>query len=121
MALIKCPECGREVSDQADICVNCGYKIAGTENLHKMAQEKENQMNQERNEKNKVIMASVIAVIVIAIFIWFIWYQSTATERARQRLQDSVNELEQIQNEIDDLQRQKDYNDYLIDQYENNY
>ena len=27
MALIKCPECGKEVSDQSDVCVNCGYPI----------------------------------------------------------------------------------------------
>lgn len=27
MALIKCPECNREVSDKADCCPNCGYPI----------------------------------------------------------------------------------------------
>lgn len=27
MALIKCPECGKEVSDRADKCINCGYPI----------------------------------------------------------------------------------------------
>jgi Translation initiation factor 2, gamma subunit (eIF-2gamma; GTPase) len=28
MALIKCPECGREnVSDSAEMCPNCGYGI----------------------------------------------------------------------------------------------
>lgn len=28
MALIKCPECGREnVSDSAEMCTNCGYGI----------------------------------------------------------------------------------------------
>ena len=27
MALIKCPECGKEVSDKAVSCVNCGYPI----------------------------------------------------------------------------------------------
>ncbi len=27
MSLIKCPECGREISNQADICVGCGYPI----------------------------------------------------------------------------------------------
>ena len=27
MALIKCPECGREVSDMANNCPNCGYPI----------------------------------------------------------------------------------------------
>ena len=28
MALIKCPECGKEISDKASICVNCGYPIS---------------------------------------------------------------------------------------------
>lgn len=27
MALIKCPECGKEVSDKASSCPNCGYKL----------------------------------------------------------------------------------------------
>lgn len=29
MALIKCPECGREVSDRAPFCPHCGIEIAG--------------------------------------------------------------------------------------------
>lgn len=28
MSLIKCPECGKEVSDRANACPNCGYPIA---------------------------------------------------------------------------------------------
>lgn len=28
MALIKCPECGREVSDKAPACIHCGYPLA---------------------------------------------------------------------------------------------
>jgi len=27
MALIRCPECGREVSDRAEACPNCGYPL----------------------------------------------------------------------------------------------
>lgn len=27
MALIRCPECNHEVSDSAEICPNCGYRI----------------------------------------------------------------------------------------------
>lgn len=27
MALIKCPECGKEISDKADSCPNCGYSM----------------------------------------------------------------------------------------------
>ena len=29
MALINCPECGNQVSDQAGACPNCGYPIRG--------------------------------------------------------------------------------------------
>lgn len=29
MAIIKCPECGRQVSDKAPICPSCGVEIAG--------------------------------------------------------------------------------------------
>ena len=28
MALIKCPECGKEISDKATNCINCGFPIA---------------------------------------------------------------------------------------------
>ena len=27
MAMINCPECGKEISDQAASCINCGYPI----------------------------------------------------------------------------------------------
>lgn len=27
MALIKCPECGREISDKSDRCIHCGYPL----------------------------------------------------------------------------------------------
>ncbi|MCM1236767.1 MAG: TM2 domain-containing protein [Ruminococcus flavefaciens] len=30
MALIKCPECGREISDRARSCPSCGYAISAT-------------------------------------------------------------------------------------------
>lgn len=32
MALIKCPECGKEISDKAQSCPNCGYPIPKQEN-----------------------------------------------------------------------------------------
>lgn len=30
MALIKCPECGKEVSDRAEKCIHCGYPLENT-------------------------------------------------------------------------------------------
>lgn len=30
MSLIKCPECGKEISDKSDKCINCGYPLINT-------------------------------------------------------------------------------------------
>lgn len=27
MAIIKCPECGKEVSDTCSVCIHCGYRL----------------------------------------------------------------------------------------------
>ena len=119
MALIKCPECGKEISDKAEICINCGIKISDIENLHEVSQKKEQEIIQQQSNKTKSTIGLVIAIIVVVSFVWLIWYQSTADERARQRLQNSIDELKQTQKEIDDLEQQLDYNNQLIDLYEN--
>lgn len=41
MALIKCPECGKEISDKSKQCIHCGYpldelKINNTNQLYKI-------------------------------------------------------------------------------------
>ena len=30
MALIKCPECGKEISDKSDKCIHCGFPLRTT-------------------------------------------------------------------------------------------
>lgn len=30
MALIVCPECGKEVSDKSEFCIHCGYPLINT-------------------------------------------------------------------------------------------
>ena len=35
MALIKCPNCGKEISDASDTCVNCGYLLKTQNKKHK--------------------------------------------------------------------------------------
>lgn len=27
MALIKCPECGKEISDKSSVCIHCGFPL----------------------------------------------------------------------------------------------
>ena len=33
MALIKCPECGKEISDKARMCIQCGYPLDNTDKI----------------------------------------------------------------------------------------
>lgn len=33
MALIKCPECGKEISDKSEICIHCGFPINKSKNI----------------------------------------------------------------------------------------
>lgn len=42
MALVKCPECGKEVSDQSETCIHCGYP------LKKESKEAENTSTEEK-------------------------------------------------------------------------
>ena len=30
MALIVCPECGKEMSDKSGVCIHCGYPLINT-------------------------------------------------------------------------------------------
>ena len=42
MALIKCPECGKEISDKAKCCIHCGYPLDELENNTSLSDNKNN-------------------------------------------------------------------------------
>lgn len=48
MAMVKCPECGRDISSKADKCLNCGYSVM--EHFEKLENEQK-----EREEYNRRI------------------------------------------------------------------
>lgn len=33
MALIECPECGRDISDKAEACIHCGYPLSDKDRI----------------------------------------------------------------------------------------
>ena len=47
MALLQCPECGKEISDRADRCIHCGYPLKG------------------RRRPVMILMAVLVTVIVV--------------------------------------------------------
>lgn len=73
--LINCPECGHIVSDKAEICPNCGIKIAGniTAELPKDDETKESGQENDGNDGNKgngrngYVTLLVILVVTILI------------------------------------------------------
>lgn len=62
MALINCPECGKEISDKSNVCIHCGYPISKyledkrrreeeiAENEKKLKQEKQERENKEKEK-----------------------------------------------------------------------
>lgn len=72
MALIRCPECGREISDKATVCPGCGYPMA--EN-HRDLSEKE-RILQEAEAKDKkfiqkaaIVMTTGVVIMLALIFV----------------------------------------------------
>lgn len=67
MALIKCTECGKEISDKANICPNCGCPV-GRQNVESISSSLEqSDINQaEKKSVKKVIMITIIVSLVIS-------------------------------------------------------
>lgn len=63
MAIIKCPECGQEISDKAELCVHCGYPLKNhndNNNYQKLVKEREDKLFQ--NLKNTECVLNGIPV-----------------------------------------------------------
>lgn len=56
MSLIKCSECGKEISDKAKVCPNCGAPI------------KEGEFHKELSLAKKIAIAIVIILAIITIY-----------------------------------------------------
>lgn len=91
MALIKCTECGKEFSDKASNCPNCGCPI---EDVKAAIDQKEKEKEQKKvakeskpkkeikpEQKKKIAIISVVSVIVLAIALSLGWYYGIIVPR----------------------------------------
>ena len=60
MALISCPECGKEISDKALSCPSCGCPISQTENVKP----------KRNNRKNMVLMLVIVVFLSGLVFVF---------------------------------------------------
>lgn len=73
MAIIICPECGKEISDKASTCPNCGYPI--TANQEQVKNEKPKSNIEEKPKKDKKPMGCLpraVLIIITAIVLMFV-------------------------------------------------
>lgn len=63
MALIKCPECGKEVSDKANSCPHCGYPLI------KINKEVKRQIEKPANDKTVIISNIILGIFGILMLL----------------------------------------------------
>ena len=84
MAMIKCPECGNDISDKAKICPKCGYKQRRKTNLQIIA-------------IGGIILGGIL--IVLSLVLWFLNHQSSSDHLLSEEQTSEKNE--------DDKERKK--------------
>ena len=128
MALIKCPECGKEISEHAEICPHCGYSIKDYFEKKKQ-EEKQKELQKEREERKKqeeekkqlqeekrrqryskffgtrkkkimfFFTCSIILILVVGISIWY--YKSTENLRdMKEIISECMKNLDSVEKDL---------------------
>lgn len=88
MALVKCPECGKKVSDKAEYCINCGYPMHH-EIKHTILPTSDDQINQQADvqmsqKKRNLIILSIVTIVALIIGI-LVWQDQSEKTKMKQR------------------------------------
>lgn len=100
MALIKCPECGKEISDQAASCPNCGCPMketnsdSGSDNSGKKIEISIKKPDVKLNKRTKGILGGVIVCLVILIGVIIYTKTNVTITDQENALLLSINEIQ---------------------------
>lgn len=118
VALIKCPECGKEISDKAKACPGCGYEpIINEGKREKRKGKKPLSVKTKKRIKLMIIVFTLILIIVclgVLSVKWFIpmmKYRSASLQMERQNYEKAIREFEELGG----------YEDSKVQVYECNY
>lgn len=91
MALVKCTECGKELSDKATTCPNCGCPLGEIQETEVTATS-----TKSATKKKTIIVMSIAILVVLAIIIGFLLYKSSSERKKaaeREAYIDSASEF----------------------------
>jgi flagellar basal body-associated protein FliL len=83
MALIKCSECGKEISDKAKMCVNCGNPI-------------KKEKTKRPKKKNILIVIIILVIAIIGIIIGICVSNKDITGSYEILIIDTLGEIEEL-------------------------
>jgi DNA-directed RNA polymerase subunit RPC12/RpoP len=87
MALIKCPECKRKISDVAISCPNCGYKLTP----ERVAEIKK---NSQPVQKGWGIVSLAVAVIAISAILYMIYFFPQDFKNIKATIKNKIQQLQ---------------------------
>lgn len=99
MALIKCPECGKEnVSDTAETCPECGYNIKKyvTETMKEEARQKSDIQSTTSKKSPKIGIIIAVSLMFIIVIAFFVVKQNQRNEEAKQNVKVLISLTEDI-------------------------
>ena len=83
--LIKCPECGHEVSSQAPVCPHCGIEIAGRYSVPTTTNSQAPIPTQPQKKKSRtaIYIFSVLFAMAVCGVVYYFYHQAKVDEKAQ--------------------------------------
>lgn len=77
MALIQCPECGREISDAAAACLHCGYPISEKEvhrDMTMVTEERKERAEDKNKEVTEAVKRSGLIILAVCVVLFYVLF-----------------------------------------------
>lgn len=69
MALIKCPECGMDISEKAASCIHCGYPLEKVPSISQTDEETTSVKNEKMQKKSRLLPILLLLLFVVIVCI----------------------------------------------------